>query len=200
MIIVYWQILLLITYCSFSVFHQRYLKIWKSQKFKSRFFPPSHLIMIFNLEWIKIFNESQTSLISERIDLMNDIEDEKSGSPCKIANKLGTAHDRESQHVTLVSATLSSESFPYNRACMVYTSITHEDIYVYDARNEIRERMRDTRIAELKEHLLDVCSALYVYNILSFNKFTIIKSSTINRASQVLSKNLNKNWRKGISR
>jgi len=79
--------------------------------------------------------------MSERIDLMNDIEDEKSGSPCKIANKLGTAHDRESQHVTLVSATLSSESLPYNRACMVYPSITHKDIYVYDAKRNKERRV-----------------------------------------------------------
>lgn len=65
---------------------------------------------------------------------MIDIENKKSGSPCKIANKLGTARDRESQHVTRAWATLSSESLPHKRACIVCTSITHQDTYVYDVR------------------------------------------------------------------
>lgn len=102
------------------------------------------------------------------VDLVIDIENEKSGSPCKIANKLGTVHDRESQHVTRAWATLSSESLPHERVCSVYFGHTPGYVRILCARNEMGERMRNTRIGEFKKLGEDSACVFITY---FFNKF-----------------------------
>lgn len=98
-----------------------------------------------------------------------DISNEKSGSPCKMANKLGTAHVCESQHAILARRppflpNRSPINVPIWCVLQSYTRRVRTRIYIYGARairDEMGKRMRDIQESRNLGNKFYVDSALY---------------------------------------